>query len=129
MTAVSDWVSTSHPRTLWSHDPDHTRPSSPQPAPVTGAVWAIRVAKHPLTLTSPSPSEIFAAFAPLETFFDSPPDPAELSEWLRARLSHYKCPREYHLVSDLLRTTMGKINKRRLRDAWLAGDLEELVTT
>ncbi|MGE5211918.1 MAG: AMP-binding protein [Acidobacteriota bacterium] len=60
---------------------------------------------------------------------DSPPDPAELSEWLRARLSHYKCPREYHLVSDLLRTTMGKINKRRLRDAWLAGDLEELVTT
>lgn len=60
---------------------------------------------------------------------DSPPDPAELSDWLRARLSHYKCPREYHLVSDLLRTTMGKINKRRLRDAWLAGDLEELVTT
>jgi acyl-CoA synthetase (AMP-forming)/AMP-acid ligase II len=60
---------------------------------------------------------------------ESPPDPAELSDWLRARLSHYKCPREYHLVSDLLRTTMGKINKRRLRDAWLAGDLEELVTT
>jgi acyl-CoA synthetase (AMP-forming)/AMP-acid ligase II len=60
---------------------------------------------------------------------NSPPDPAELSDWLRARLSHYKCPREYHLVSDLLRTTMGKINKRRLRDAWLAGDIEELVTT
>jgi acyl-CoA synthetase (AMP-forming)/AMP-acid ligase II len=59
----------------------------------------------------------------------SPPDPAELSDWLRARLSHYKCPREYHLVSDLLRNTMGKINKRRLRDAWLAGDIEELVTT
>ncbi len=59
----------------------------------------------------------------------SPPDPAELSDWLRERLSHYKCPREYHLVSDLLRNTMGKINKRRLRDAWLAGDLEELVTT
>jgi long-chain acyl-CoA synthetase len=59
----------------------------------------------------------------------SPPDPAELSDWLRERLSHYKCPREYHLVSDLLRSTMGKINKRRLRDAWLAGDLEELVTT
>jgi acyl-CoA synthetase (AMP-forming)/AMP-acid ligase II len=59
----------------------------------------------------------------------SPPDPAELSDWLRARLSHYKCPREYHVVSDLLRNTMGKINKRRLRDAWLAGDIEELVTT
>ncbi len=59
----------------------------------------------------------------------SPPDPDELSDWLRERLSHYKCPREYHVVSDLLRNTMGKINKRRLRDAWLAGDLEELVTT
>jgi acyl-CoA synthetase (AMP-forming)/AMP-acid ligase II len=56
----------------------------------------------------------------------SPPDPTELSEWLRARLSHYKCPREYHLVDDLLRTTMGKINKRRLRDAWLAGDIHEI---
>jgi acyl-CoA synthetase (AMP-forming)/AMP-acid ligase II len=58
----------------------------------------------------------------------SPPDPDELSEWLRERLSHYKCPREYHVVADLQRNTMGKINKRRLRDAWLAGDLEELVT-
>jgi long-chain acyl-CoA synthetase len=58
----------------------------------------------------------------------SPPDPGELSDWLRERLSHYKCPREYHVVADLLRNTMGKINKRRLRDAWLAGDLEELVT-
>ena len=58
----------------------------------------------------------------------SPPDPSELSDWLRERLSHYKCPREYHVVADLLRNTMGKINKRRLRDAWLAGDIEELVT-
>ncbi|HUS41739.1 MAG TPA: AMP-binding protein [Ilumatobacteraceae bacterium] len=59
----------------------------------------------------------------------APPDITELSDWLRERLSHYKCPREYHLVTDLLRNTMGKINKRRLRDAWLTGDLEELVTT
>jgi long-chain acyl-CoA synthetase len=55
---------------------------------------------------------------------DAPPDPAALSAWLRERLSHYKCPREYHVVSDLQRTTMGKINKRRLRDAWLAGQLD-----
>ncbi|MEP1124014.1 MAG: AMP-binding protein [Ilumatobacter sp.] len=53
----------------------------------------------------------------------SPPDPAELSTWLRDRLSHYKCPREFHVVDDLLRNTMGKINKRKLRDAWLAGEL------
>ncbi len=49
----------------------------------------------------------------------APPDSAELSAWLRERLSHYKCPRDYHMVRDLQRTTMGKINKRRLRDTWL----------
>lgn len=59
----------------------------------------------------------------------SPPDPAELAAWLRDRLSHYKCPREYHVVDDLLRNTMGKINKRKLRDAWLAGELTTLVTS
>jgi long-chain acyl-CoA synthetase len=56
----------------------------------------------------------------------APPEPNDLSGWLRERLSHYKCPREYHVVSDLRRNTMGKINKRTLRDAWLAGDLDEI---
>ena len=55
----------------------------------------------------------------------APPSAAELSTWLRERLSTYKCPREYHVVDDLLRNTMGKINKRKLRDAWLAGELAE----
>lgn len=58
-----------------------------------------------------------------------PPDPAELSAWLRERLTHYKCPRQYHVVDDLRRNTMGKINKRALRDAWLAGDIAELTPT
>ncbi|WP_040494343.1 AMP-binding protein [Ilumatobacter nonamiensis] len=53
----------------------------------------------------------------------APPDVDEISTWLRERLSTYKCPREYHLVTDLGRTTMGKVNKRRLRDSWLAGEL------
>lgn len=53
----------------------------------------------------------------------SPPDPAELATWLRERLTHYKCPRSYELVGDLGRNTMGKINKRKLRDAWLAGSI------
>ena len=35
-----------------------------------------------------------------------------------------KCPRSYVVATDLLRTTMGKINKRRLRDAYLAGELD-----
>lgn len=59
----------------------------------------------------------------------TPPDVGELASWLRHRLSHYKCPRAYHLVNDLRRNTMGKINKRALRDAWLAGDIHELNET
>jgi long-chain acyl-CoA synthetase len=61
------------------------------------------------------------------TDLESPPDPEQLSTWLRDRLSHYKCPRQYRIVDDLLRSTMGKINKRKLRDAWLAGELTELT--
>ena len=50
-------------------------------------------------------------------------DTAEISNWLRDRLSHYKCPRSYHAVHTLLRNTMGKINKRKLRDAYLNDEL------
>ena len=50
-------------------------------------------------------------------------DVAELSTWMRERLTPMKCPRSYVLVGDLQRHTMGKINKRRLRDAYLAGEL------
>ncbi|MEL6892674.1 MAG: AMP-binding protein [Actinomycetota bacterium] len=60
---------------------------------------------------------------------DDAPSASQLSAWLRDRLSHYKCPREYHVVTDLRRNTMGKINKRALRDAWLAGDIPELEET
>ena len=54
----------------------------------------------------------------------APPDADALSEWLRERLSHYKCPREMHTVDDLCRNAMGKINKRTLRDTWLAATKE-----
>jgi acyl-CoA synthetase (AMP-forming)/AMP-acid ligase II len=49
-----------------------------------------------------------------------PPTGDDLGPWLRERLSHYKCPRSYEVVPDLGRNTMGKINKRRLRDSYLA---------
>ncbi|MGI9646194.1 MAG: AMP-binding protein [Ilumatobacteraceae bacterium] len=51
----------------------------------------------------------------------NPPSPDELADWLRARLSHYKCPRKYVVVEDLARSQMGKLNKRRLRDSYLDG--------
>ena len=50
-------------------------------------------------------------------------DMGSIAEWLRDRLSHYKCPRSYVTVTTLLRNTMGKINKRKLRDAYLDGEL------
>jgi long-chain acyl-CoA synthetase len=48
----------------------------------------------------------------------NPPDPADLIAWCRERLSHYKCPRTIDVVDDLGRTTMGKINKKRLREPY-----------
>ena len=50
-------------------------------------------------------------------------DMETIADWLRDRLSHYKCPRSYVTVTTLLRNTMGKINKRKLRDAYLNGEL------
>jgi long-chain acyl-CoA synthetase len=48
----------------------------------------------------------------------SPPDEAELLDYCRERLSHYKCPRTLEYVSDLGRNSMGKINKRQLKAAY-----------
>lgn len=50
-------------------------------------------------------------------------DVADLISFCRDRLTHYKCPRSIDLVADITRNTMGKVNKRKLRDTWLAGDL------
>ena len=45
----------------------------------------------------------------------SPPDPRQLIDFCRERLSHFKCPRSVDFVDDLGRTAMGKLDKRRLR--------------
>jgi acyl-CoA synthetase (AMP-forming)/AMP-acid ligase II len=45
----------------------------------------------------------------------APPDPDEVIAFCRERLSHYKCPRSVDVVDDIGRTTMGKVNKRKLR--------------
>ena len=55
--------------------------------------------------------------------FDADGFASEIAAWLRERLTPMKCPRSYQLVGDLGRTTMGKVNKRRLREAYLAGEL------
>lgn len=49
---------------------------------------------------------------------DRLPDSQALLDWCRERLSHYKCPRSLEFVEDLGRSTMGKINKRKLREPY-----------
>jgi long-chain acyl-CoA synthetase len=50
----------------------------------------------------------------------NPPDPADVSKFCRDRLTHYKCPRSIEFVETVGRTTMGKINKRKLRAPYWA---------
>jgi acyl-CoA synthetase (AMP-forming)/AMP-acid ligase II len=45
----------------------------------------------------------------------SPPNAQALIDYCRERLSTYKCPRSVELVDTIGRTTMGKVNKRKLR--------------
>jgi long-chain acyl-CoA synthetase len=42
----------------------------------------------------------------------------ELLSYCRERLSHHKSPRSVTMVQDLGRTSMGKIDKRKLRSPW-----------
>jgi long-chain acyl-CoA synthetase len=46
----------------------------------------------------------------------APVDEVEILDFCRARLTKYKCPRSVVVVDDLDRSTMGKLNKRRLRE-------------
>ena len=41
----------------------------------------------------------------------------ELREHVRARLAHFKCPRDFHFVESLPKTATGKIQRFKLRDA------------
>jgi long-chain acyl-CoA synthetase len=54
----------------------------------------------------------------------NPPPTAELIEYCRARLTHYKCPRSVEIVSSLGRTAMGKVNKRELRRPYWPADVD-----
>ncbi len=46
---------------------------------------------------------------------DAPPSAQELTEWCRASLAGFKCPRSYDFVDDIGRNAMGKVNKKALR--------------
>ena len=45
----------------------------------------------------------------------SSPLPDDLKTWVKERLEPYKYPREVHLVDDLPRTHLGKVDRGKLR--------------
>lgn len=54
----------------------------------------------------------------------NPPDPDEVLAFCRGNLAHYKCPRSLEIVFSLPRTAMGKLDKRQLKVAYVAGTLD-----
>jgi acyl-CoA synthetase (AMP-forming)/AMP-acid ligase II len=46
------------------------------------------------------------------------PDEAELIDWCRQRLAHYKSPRSVDFVTELPRNPSGKVLKRQLRERY-----------
>ena len=53
---------------------------------------------------------------------------AELIEFCRSRLAHYKCPHSVEFVESLPKTATGKVRKKSLRQKYRAGDVRSEVT-
>ena len=47
--------------------------------------------------------------------------PEELKAFLKTRLSPFKVPKEYIIMSELPKSPTGKILKRKLRKRWMEG--------
>jgi long-chain acyl-CoA synthetase len=63
----------------------------------------------------PEMGERLVALAQPSSSMATPPTPADLDEFCRARLAAYKCPKDIEIVDDIGRSPMGKVNKRALR--------------
>jgi fatty-acyl-CoA synthase len=59
--------------------------------------------------------EVPRAFVALRPEIDAP-DEAELIEWVRTRLAHYKAPKAVVILDDIPKTGTGKFHKAALRD-------------
>ena len=63
----------------------------------------------------PEMGERLVALVQPSSSMATPPTPADLDEFCRARLAAYKCPKDIEIVDDIGRSPMGKVNKRALR--------------
>lgn len=62
--------------------------------------------------------ELKAIVVPVES--GAPPGPEEVLAFCRARLAHYKCPRSVEFAASLPRSAMGKLDKRKLKSAFVS---------
>ncbi len=64
--------------------------------------------------------EVKAVVQPLDPGSAGPELEAELLEWIRERLAHYKCPRSIDFDPELPRLENGKLYKRLIKDRYWA---------
>lgn len=77
----------------------------------------------------PEMGEELKALVVAESGVELPPE-RDIIDWCRDRLSHYKCPRTLDYVDSVGRNTMGKVNKRALREPfWKEQKLREQTIT
>ena len=66
-----------------------------------------------------------ALVQPSEASVDEEALAAELIDYCRAHIAHFKCPRSVRFVDELPRLPTGKISRRLLPPEWLAPEAEE----
>ena len=71
--------------------------------------------------------EVKAVVIPVEGAGPGPELEAELIDFCRAGIAHFKCPRTIDFVSELPRLPTGKLLKRKLRDRYWEGRESRLV--
>jgi long-chain acyl-CoA synthetase len=71
--------------------------------------------------------EVKAVVQPIEGVNGSPELAQELSDFVRERIAHYKCPRSIDFEAELPRLATGKLYKRLLRDRYWSGHDTRIV--
>lgn len=71
--------------------------------------------------------EVKAVVIPADGAIGGPALEAELIEFCRQNLAHYKCPRSIDFVDSLPRTATGKMAKRKLRERYWKGRESRIV--
>ncbi len=95
-----------------------------------GGIWLSPLEVEDILLAHPSVDEVAVVAVGNESGLDKPVAfivlkasveqshdemEKELTEFVRNKTAHYKCPRKFHFIKELPRTATGKIQRFRLR--------------